>query len=241
MKPQYTITMILHLKNVRSRTFKERYTKRNQEKREFTSRMKAGLITQEEVAAHQAKLEHNRAWQKEWRENRKAKMPPKPPKPLSLAKIAERVKQGLPLTEEETAKHEAYKARKNAQFKRWRATKKASEPPKPPKPRKPTRKEVITDIGNRQRAGLPITAEEAEAYAVYLQIKREKHKIWRDSQAKSNPESLSIADIKKRIRDNLPITPEQSTFYANWKKEKNEQRRVYYHAKKSEMAVAVGQ
>jgi len=43
------------------------------------------------------------------------------------------------------------------------------------------------------------------------------------------------------MQDNLPLTPEQTTFDADWKAQKNEQRREYYHTKKAEMAVAVGQ
>ena len=224
--------------------YKERTERRKQEKREFTARMKAGLLTPEEEAAHQAKLEHNRAWQKEWREKRKSEMPPqppKPPRPLSVAKIIERVKEGLPLTSEETAKHEAYKARKNAQFKRWRTAKKASEPPKPPKPKKPTKKEIIMDIIARQRDGLPLTPEEQEAYALHREKCNAKHKKWRDAQAKDNPDNLTIEDIKKRIRDGLPVTPEESAFFESWRTQKNEYRRELYQRKKAETAVAVGQ
>lgn len=60
---------------------KAREEKRKAEKREFTARKKAGLLTPEEQAADEARLAHNRAWQKEWREKRKAAEPPKPPKP----------------------------------------------------------------------------------------------------------------------------------------------------------------
>lgn len=60
---------------------KAREEKRKAEKREFIARKKAGLLTPEEQAADEARLAHNRAWQKEWREKRKAAEPPKPPKP----------------------------------------------------------------------------------------------------------------------------------------------------------------
>ena len=49
-----------------------RYQKRLQEKREFTERKKAGLLTPEEVEADNLRRAKNRAWQKEWRQNRKA-------------------------------------------------------------------------------------------------------------------------------------------------------------------------
>jgi len=224
---------------------KERYTAKNekarQKNKEFQSRKKAGLLTPEEEAAYQARLEYNRMKNKEWRDKRDADLPPKPPKPLTLAQIAERVKEGLPLTEEETAKHEAYKARKNAQFKRWRAAKKASEPPKPPKLKVPTKKERYNDIAKRKKAGLPITQEEQELHEAYREERRVCHKKWRDSQAQGADDSLAIADIKKRIRDNLPLTPEQTAFHAEWKAKTNEYRREHYHTKKAEMAVAVGQ
>ena len=67
---------------------KAREEKRKAEKREFTARKKAGLLTPEEQAADEARLAHNRAWQKEWREKRKAAEPPKPPKPKSLKELA---------------------------------------------------------------------------------------------------------------------------------------------------------
>ncbi|MFG6331585.1 MAG: hypothetical protein K1W28_07130 [Lachnospiraceae bacterium] len=39
------------------------------EKREFTARKKAGLLTPEELEAEEKRLAHSREWQKEWREN----------------------------------------------------------------------------------------------------------------------------------------------------------------------------
>ena len=147
----------------------------------------------------------------------------------------------MPLTAEETERHEAYKARKNAQFKKWRVAKKASEPPTPPKPKKLTKKERMKDIGERLRAGAEITAEETEAYALYREERNKTHAKWRDSQATGNPEGFVIADIQKHMRDNLPITPEQSAFYEDWRMARNKERREYYHRKKDKKAVAVGQ
>ena len=66
---------------------KAREEKRKAEKREFTARKKAGLLTPEEQAADEARLAHNRAWQKEWRKKRKAAEPPKSPKPKSLRSL----------------------------------------------------------------------------------------------------------------------------------------------------------
>lgn len=57
---------------------KARYEKRKAEKREFTARKKAGLLTPEEQEAEEKRLAHNREWQKEWREKRRASEPEKP-------------------------------------------------------------------------------------------------------------------------------------------------------------------
>jgi len=218
----------------------ERYEKRKAEAREFTERMKAGLLTPEEAEAHEQKKAHSRAWQKEWRDKRKAAEPPKPAKQLSIAKIAERVKDGLPITAEETERHEAYKARKNAQFKKWRE--KQKETPKPPKEKKPTKKEVITDIIARKNAGLPLTPEEQEAYAMHREIKNEKHKIWRDATAGVTSETFTIEDTKKRIRDGLPVSPEELESYNSWKDKKNEYRReLYQRQKAADLPEAVNQ
>lgn len=49
---------------------KARYEKRKAEKREFTARKKAGLITPEEQAADEERRAKRRAWQKQWREKK---------------------------------------------------------------------------------------------------------------------------------------------------------------------------
>ena len=81
---------------------KARYEKRKAEKREFTARKKAGLLTPEELEAEEKRLAHNREWQKEWREKRKAAEPPKPPKKKSIKELMELEKTGAELTPEET-------------------------------------------------------------------------------------------------------------------------------------------
>lgn len=49
---------------------KARYEKRKAEKREFTARKKAGLLTPEEQAADEERRAKRRAWQKQWREKK---------------------------------------------------------------------------------------------------------------------------------------------------------------------------
>jgi len=143
-----------------------RYEKKKQEKREQTTRKKAGLLTPKEIEADNQRLAKNRARMNEWRQQKQADTPPKPPKPLSIAKIAERVKEGLPLTAEEAERHETYKARKNAQFKKWREKQKANRPPKP-------EKLTTTAIMEKWKAGHALTPEEQVLYDAYREMKRE--------------------------------------------------------------------
>ena len=110
---------------------KAREEKRKAEKREFTARKKAGLLTPEEQAADEARLAHNRALQKEWREKRKAAEPPKPPKPKSIKELIALQRAGAALAPEEAERFAAYRERKNRQHKEWYERQKAAQPPKP--------------------------------------------------------------------------------------------------------------
>jgi hypothetical protein len=217
---------------------KAREERRLQERREFTARKKAGLLTPEEAEADRLRLEHSRAWQKEWRAKREATMPPKsqkPPKPkkLSLKEIGERRRAGLSLTPEEIERHDLYRKRENENMKAWRDKKKAAEPPKPPKAKKPTKKEIIADIIARKNAGQILTPEEQEAYTLHRETCNAKHTKWRNKQATGNSETLIIEELKKLLRDGLLLTPEQTAIYDAWLAKKNEYRREFYHQKKA--------
>ena len=99
---------------------KERYEKRKQERRAFTARKQAGLLTPEEQEAEERRLARSRAWQKEWREKRRANEPPKPPRPKSIKELAALHKAGAELTPEEAERLAEHRRRKNEQIKRWR-------------------------------------------------------------------------------------------------------------------------
>jgi len=148
-----------------------RYDKRNQEKREFTARKKAGLLTPEEAEAEEQRLVINRAWQKEWRDKRKAAEPPKPPKQPSkkavIQDIVARNKEGLPLTPEETEIYAAHREKENEKFRKRRARIKASEPPKP-------KKLTIKAVLEQRKEGLPLTAEGEEIYKRFRENRNEK-------------------------------------------------------------------
>ena len=104
-------------KEARSRELKKaRYEKRKQEKRDFTARKKAGLLTPEEQAEEEKRSAKNREQNRVWREKQKAGQPPKPPKPHSLTELARMKREGLPLTPEEAQHLAEYRQRKNEQI-----------------------------------------------------------------------------------------------------------------------------
>lgn len=103
-----------------------RYEKRKQDKRDFTARKKAGLLTPEEQKAEDIRMAKCRESQKEWRAKRKAAEPPKPRK-RSLTELAAAKREGLPLTPEEEERFAAYRQRKNEAVKRCRERKIAKE------------------------------------------------------------------------------------------------------------------
>lgn len=104
-------------KEARSRELKNaRYEKRKQEKRDFTARKKAGLLTPEEQAEEEKRSAKKREQNQAWREKQRASQPPKPPKPHSLTELARMKREGLPLTPEEAQRLAEYRQRKNEQI-----------------------------------------------------------------------------------------------------------------------------
>ena len=101
--------------------------KRKAEKREFTARKKAGLLTPEEQEAEEKRLAHNREWQKEWREKRKASEPEKPPKQKSIKELMAVEKTGADLTPEDTERLAAYRRKKADQQRARREGKKSDQ------------------------------------------------------------------------------------------------------------------
>ncbi|MFR7433369.1 MAG: recombinase family protein [Coprococcus sp.] len=104
-------------KEARSRELKKvRYEKQKQEKRDFTARKKAGLLTPEEQADEEKRSAKKREQNQAWREKQRASQPPKPPKPHSLTELARMKREGLPLTPEEAQRLAEYRQRKNDQI-----------------------------------------------------------------------------------------------------------------------------
>ena len=165
---------------------KAREEKRKAEKREFTARKKAGLLTPEEQAADEARLAHNRAWQKEWREKRKAAEPPKPPKPKSLKELAALQKAGADLTPEEAERLAAHREKKNRQHKAWYERQKAAQPPKP---------RTLKELAAALDAGQPLTPEETER----LEASRNRKKnAYQELKTQAETDPVAAAELARR-------------------------------------------
>ena len=147
---------------------------------------KRGLLTPEEQAADEARLAHNRAWQKEWREKRKAAEPPKPPKLKSLKELAALQKAGADLTPEEAERLAAYRERKNRQHKAWYERQKAAQPPKP---------RTLKELAAALDAGQTLTPEETER----LEASRSRKKnAYQELKAQAETDPAAAAELARR-------------------------------------------
>ena len=86
------------------------------------------IVTPAEQEAEEKRLAHNREWQKEWREKRKASEPEKPPKQKSIKELMAVEKTGTDLTPEETERLAAYRRKKADQQRARREKQKADQP-----------------------------------------------------------------------------------------------------------------
>jgi hypothetical protein len=106
--------------------FQERNERYKAERRSFTARKRAGLLTPDETEAENRRLEKKKIYNKQYHEKRKATKPPKPPKPLSANEIIKRKYAGLPLTDDEYAIYRAWQDKKNEQARERREKQKAA-------------------------------------------------------------------------------------------------------------------
>lgn len=222
-----------HDEAVRERQ-KAREQQRNADRREFTARKKAGLLTPEEQEADEKRRARNRAWQKEWRDKRKAEAPPKPPRPRSVNALLDSEKAGLPLTAEEQEKLAAYRQKKNEYFKEWRKRKQEAKPPKP---------RTIKELIAAKEAGETLTDEEEER----IYRSRNRKKIKREElirQAEIDPVAAAkLAEMRaynvnastksrqKMYDEAAAGDPEAILRYENYLAA----RREYYHNKKDKL------
>ena len=164
-----------------------RYEKRKAEKREFTERKKAGLLTPEEQEAEEARLvkqrEHNRAY----REKQKADAPPKPPKPHSIKELMELEKAGQELTAEEAERLAAYRRKKAEQHRAWREKQKADAPPKP---------RTLKELDALDKAGAELTPEEAQRLAERRNRKKAARQDLKDRAEHDPAAAQELAELR---------------------------------------------
>lgn len=140
------------------------------------------MLTPEEETAYEAQLANQRAWQKEWRDKRRAAQPPKPPKPRSIQVLLECDKTGLAMTEEERERLSEYRRRKREQHREWRKRQKENQPPKP---------RTLKEISAAQEAGEALTAEEEKRlHESRTRKKRQRQELIR--QAETDPEAAAM-------------------------------------------------
>ena len=182
-----------------------RYEKRKQERREFTSRKRAGLLTPEEQAAEERRLERNRAYQKEQRDKKKASQPEKPRK-RTLEELAKLDRAGVDLTPEEAERLTAYKQRKAEAVKRCREKKLAAQPPKP-------QQRTLKELAECSEAGLPLTPEEAER----LEAHRNRKKMaLRDLKARAETDPAAAAELaRQRAHQSEEVKKSRKKMYAD--------------------------
>jgi hypothetical protein len=113
-------------KIIRAKELEKARTERyKQEKREHTARKKAGLLTPEEMEAEVIRMDKKRERQRAWREKTRAAAEPKPEKALSMRAIAERKKDGLPVSAEDIERYDQKIKKKREYTREWREKKKA--------------------------------------------------------------------------------------------------------------------
>lgn len=164
-----------------------RYEKYKQERREFTARKRAGLLTPEEQEAEERRLERNRAYQQKQRDKKKANQPEKPHK-RTLEELAKLDRAGADLTPEEAERLAAYKQRKAEAVKRCREKQKAAQPPKP-------QQRTLKELAECSEAGLPLTPEEAERLETH---RNRKKAALQDLKARAETDPIAAAELARQ-------------------------------------------
>ena len=182
-----------------------RYEKRKQERREFTARKRAGLLTPEEQAEEERRLERNRAYQKKQRDKKKASQPEKPRK-RSLKELAKLDRAGVDLTPEEAERLAAYKQRKAEAVKRCREKQKAAQPPKP-------QQRTLKELAECAEAGLPLTPEEAERLEAH---RNRKKAALQDLKARAETDPAAAAELaQQRAQQSEAVKKSRQKMYAD--------------------------
>ena len=180
-----------------------RYERYKQERREFTARKRAGLLTPEEQAEEERRLERNRAYQQKQRDKKKASQPEKPRK-RSLKELAKL--DGADLTPEEAERLAAHRQKKAEQHKAWRDRQKAAHPPKP-------QQRTLKELAECAEAGLPLTQEEAERLETY---RNRKKVALQDLKARAETDPVAAAELaQQRAQQSEAVKKSRQKMYAD--------------------------
>ena len=182
-----------------------RYERYKQERREFTARKRAGLLTPEEQAEEERRLERNRAYQKKQRDKKKASQPEKPRK-RSLEELAKLDRAGADLTPEEAERLAAYKQRKAEAVKRCREKQQAAQPPKP-------QQRTLKELAECAEAGLPLTPEEVERLEAH---RNRKKAALQDLKARAETDPAAAAELaQQRAQQSEAVKKSRQKMYAD--------------------------
>ena len=182
-----------------------RYERYKQERREFTVRKRAGLLTPEEQAEEERRLERDRAYHKKRRDKKKASQPEKPRK-RSLKGLAKLDKAGDDLTPEEAERLAAHRQKKAEQHKAWRNRQRATHPSKP-------QQRTLKELAECSEAGLPLTPEEAER----LEAHRNRKKMaLQDLKARAETDPAAAAELaQQRAQQSEAVKKSRQKMYAD--------------------------
>lgn len=164
-----------------------RYEKYKQERREFTARKRAGLLTPEEQAKEERRLERNRTYQKMQRDKKKVTQPEKPRK-HSLEELSKLERAGADLTLEEAERLAAYKQRKAEAAKRCKEKRKTERPSKP-------QQRTLKELAECSEAGLPLALEEAERLEVH---RNRKKTALQDLKTRAETDPVAAKELAKQ-------------------------------------------
>lgn len=180
-----------------------RYERYKQERREFTARKRAGLLTPEEQAEEERRLERNRAYQQKQRDKKKASQPEKPRK-RSLKELAKL--DGADLTPEEAERLAAHRQKKAEQHKAWRDRQKSAQPPKP-------QQRTLKELARCAEAGLPLTLEEAERLEAH---RNRKKAALQDLKARAETDPVAAAELaQQRAQQSEAVKKSRQKMYAD--------------------------
>lgn len=174
-----------------------------EERREFTARKRAGLLTPEEQAEEERRLERNRAYQQKQRDKKKASQPEKPRK-RSLKELAKL--DGADLTPEEAERLAAHRQKKAEQHKAWRDRQKSAQPPKP-------QQRTLKELARCAEAGLPLTLEEAERLEAH---RNRKKAALQDLKARAETDPVAAAELaQQRAQQSEAVKKSRQKMYAD--------------------------